>query len=131
MVDIKNCKALPPWRAASLSHVFVYRPAADNGAHGTALHPRLIERCVAAFRFQLVAIEDPRHVRIDHGQIGWRAAGPATAGRARQPPGRPSNPAGRLERALSKVISFSSPLCTRRKPAGSMVSMPMAPAAAS
>ena len=47
------------------------------------------------------------------------------------PPASPSSSAGRVDIARSKVISSSSPACTSRKPATSMVSSPMAPAAAS
>src|SRR5689334_12901965 len=47
------------------------------------------------------------------------------------PPGRSSNSAGRVDIALSRVLSSIAPECTSRRPATSMVSMPIAPGAAS
>ena len=82
---------------ASVSHVFVDRPAGDDGAHDAALHPGLVERRVLAFRFQLVADRAPR-ARRDRS----RSRRPARR-RASVPPGRPSNSAGRVDSALSSV----------------------------
>ena len=66
------------------THVFVDRAPADDGAHGAALHPRLVERRVAAFRFQFVAVENPGHVRVDHHHVGLRAGPQRAAGQAEQ-----------------------------------------------
>src|SRR3954454_5070206 len=49
----------------------------------------------------------------------------------RVPPGNPKISAGRVDIARISVSRSSSSLCTRRRPAGSMVSSPMAPGAAS
>src|SRR6266436_7305188 len=48
-----------------------------------------------------------------------------------EPPGRPSNSAGRVDIARISVLKSISPLWTSRKAAGSMVCRPTAPEAAS
>ena len=82
--------------------------------------------------------ERSAEVAGDHDDPYGRYAGPAAAlggsagAPARSvPPGRPSNSAGRVDMARISAISDNSPLCTSRRPAGSMVSSPMAPASAS
>src|SRR5262249_56346628 len=89
-----------------------------------ALQPRLVERRVLAFGFELGAVEHPGSVRIEHHDVG------GAAGR-KAPPGRLSSSAGRVDIALSRAGSAMSPLCARRRLAASMVSMPIAPDAAS
>src|SRR4051812_40891645 len=62
------------------------------------------------------------------GSITMTSAG--APGR-RVPPGRPNSSAGRVDIARISVFSSSSPLWTNRRPAGNMVSSPIAPGAAS
>ena len=75
-----------------------------------------------ALRLQLVAVEHPGHVGIEHDQVGRRAR-PQRAARQAEQLGGP-----RRQRLEQRHAASSSPLWTRRRPAGSRVSRPIAPA---
>ena len=116
-------------RRRTMSCIFLYLTAADRSrgrgpqTYSYTVRPatmvrttrpcslRLVERRVLAFRLELGGVEHPGRVEVDHDHVG-RAALPQ-----RCRPARPRISAGRLDIALIRVMSGSSPLWTRRRPA--------------
>ena len=96
-----------------------HRPIHHGQLHH-ALQQRAIERRVAAARVQFG--------RIDHeGLVGSKRITSAGAPFFSRPCSSPKISAGRDDIATSRRGSVTSPECTRRSPAASMVSRPMAP----
>src|SRR5689334_14199559 len=67
--------ALGRSRSRHETFVAIDRAAADDGRHDAPLHRPLVERRVLGLAPQLVAIDLPGMIRVEHHEIGRRALG--------------------------------------------------------
>src|ERR1700749_962958 len=67
-----------------ISYLLVDSASADDGAHAEACNPRFVQRRVLALRLEIVRVENPRNIRIDHDHIGGQTRAQRSAGQTEQ-----------------------------------------------